>query len=30
MEFTDWMWLKLIVITVGAFVYGIYLGFKGR
>jgi hypothetical protein len=30
MEFTDWMWLKLIAFTVGAFVYGIYLGFKGR
>jgi hypothetical protein len=30
MEFTDWMLLKLVVFSVGALLYGIYLGLTGR
>lgn len=30
MEFTDFMWIKLILFGVGAFVYGVWLGITGR
>lgn len=30
MEFIDWMWLKLGVVCVLAFFYGIWRGFTGR
>lgn len=29
MEFTDYLWLKLIVVAVGAFIWGL-LGFTDR
>ena len=27
-EFTDYLWIKLIVLVVAAFIYGIYKGFN--
>jgi len=30
MEFTDWMWLKLIGLCVAAFLWNFFMGFTGR
>lgn len=30
MEFTDYLILKLIVVVVGCFIYGLYLGITGK
>lgn len=30
MSFTDWMWLKLIILSALAFFVGLYAGLTGR
>lgn len=30
MEFTDWMWIKLIVAVIAAGIYGFWRGITGR
>lgn len=30
MEYTDWLWIKFVLVVGGAFVWGVYRGLTGQ